>query len=573
MSGAPAPAVPPANDPGVLSRLLKSVNSVYSNPNDAGLLGMAQGFGAAAAPHMLTPVSMGQAFGMADQGAQQMRSASLQNAITQQALLPYQVMRTHALESSFRDAMNPKLPAHQRAAAAYRVDSLMGWNAASDPTVANRLAQIKAGYQPVTQGPGATLTTAAKVAQGAGQTAHGAVPEASVFNPRTGALAQAAGAPGVLAANAANKAGGAAAATLPYQLAQHYVTRPPGVAGGTLGQAPVGFRPVMPTAPNNAAQQAAMQKMIGLQVGLTNAAQAAGRPGPLPTTQTPPVPPAALQAPGTPQGAPLGQAPAPAAAPPQAAPAQAQGASPQTMLPGSGPPIAPAAAPAGGIYSAGRGLLGYQMTKAQIEQANQVETGYQKEAGDAVDTLTQVKELQAATHNFSPGQFAEARIKGLQWLNSIGVISPAQMRELGSAQEGTKMSIQLQSTLVRSLGSREAAQVFATLGRGVPNLTLSPDGFQKMAAYMNGMARYKQARAARAQSYYNAQNVNGVNSVKSQFIANSNPAYFIIASAPLAVQREMVAQMGAKAHSFLAGWAKAAAQGWAPSTTTYASQP
>jgi hypothetical protein len=87
------------------------------------------------------------------------------------------------------------------------------------------------------------------------------------------------------------------------------------------------------------------------------------------------------------------------------------------------------------------------------------------------------------------------------------------------------------------------------------------------------MARYKQARAARAQSYYNAQNVNGVNSVKSQFIANSNPAYFIIASASPPMQREMIAQMGAKARPFLTAWARAAAQGWAPSPETYASQP
>ena len=564
MSAPAAPPVPPAQDPGILSRLLKSVNGVFSNPNDAGLLGLAQGFGAASAPHMLTPVSPGQAFGMAEQGAQQyqqraqaIRQAGLQNTLTQQALIPYQEMRTGVLEGAFRQAMNPKLTPQQRAAAAYKVDSLMGWNAASDPTVANRLAQIKAGYQPVPQAPGTTITTAAKVANGAGGTAHGAVPEGATFDSKTGAVIQSPTAAAAIAANAGNKAGAAAAATLPYQLAQHYVTRPPGVSGATLGPQPGPFRPVVP----GANPAAALQRAIGTQVGLTQAAQGAGRPPPMP-----PGAPVAPPAPALGGAAPNGQPPG--AAPPQTPPAQ-----PATMIPGSGPPIAATPPQGGGIFSQGRGLLGYQMTKAQVEQANQVEAQYQKEAGDAVDTLTQVKELQAATHDFDPGQFAEARIKGLQWLNTAGLISASQMRELGSAQEGTKMSIQLQSTLVRSLGSREAAQVFATLGRGVPNLTLSSDGFQKMAAYMNGMARYKQARAARAQAYYNAQNVNGVNSVKAQFIANSNPAYFIIASAPLAVQREMVAQMGAKAHSFLAGWAKAAAQGWAPSTTTYASQP
>ena len=150
----PPPPVPPANQPSVLSRLLNAVSSVYTNPADAPLLGLASGFGAAGAPRAMTPISMGQAVNMANQSAQAYRQQVVGANIQQEAALPYQVMRTQALEKSFRDAMNPALPAHQRAAAAYRVDSMMGWNAASDPTVANRLAQIKAGYQPVPQAPG-----------------------------------------------------------------------------------------------------------------------------------------------------------------------------------------------------------------------------------------------------------------------------------------------------------------------------------------------------------------------------------------------------------------------------------
>ena len=575
----PPPPVPPANQPGVLSRLLNAVGSVYTNPSYAPLLGLASGFGAAGAPHMLTPISMGQAVNMANQSAQAYRQQVVGANIQQEAALPFQVMRTQALEKSFRDAMNPALPAHQRAAAAYRVDSLMGWNAASDPTVANRLAQIKAQYQPVSQAPGATLTTASNVAQGAGQVAHGAVPEASLYNPQTNTVQQAAGAPAVLAANAANKAGGAAAATLPYALAQHYVTRAPGTAGGTLGPQPGPFAPVQPGAPN----PAAMQRMIGLQEGLTSTAQAAGRPAPM--APAPGIGPSG----GWPQRTPAGVAPPGSLAAERAAGernlpavvAQVRAAN-AAGLPATGGarpaltlPAAQGTAPAApnGIFSRGMTPAQVAMSTGQGKQAVDMNAGYQKQAEDAKDMLAQLQSLDQAAHNFAPGQFADARIKGLQWLQSVGLITPAEMNRLGSAQEGAKMTIQLQSAFTKSLGSREAAQIFATLGRGVPNLTMSPDGFAKVSAYMAGMARYNMLRAEHAQTYFNAGNIKGVNSVRDQFIAHTNPAYFIIASAPPAVQRAMIAAMGSKARPFLQRWQKAINSGWAPEPDAYGAVP
>lgn len=475
---APTPPVPPANDPGVLSKLLHAIGQTLNNPNDAGLLGMAQGFGAAAAPHMLTPVSMGQAFGMADQGAQQMRSASLQNAITQQALLPYQVMRTHALESSFRDAMNPKLPAHQRAAAAYRVDSLMGWNAASDPTVANRLAQIKAGYQPVAQGPGATLTTAAKVAQGAGQTAHGAVPEASVFNPKTGALAQAPGAPGVLAANAANKAGGAAAATYPYSAALHTVMPQPGLTAQRLGPVPGGFRPVAPTAPTNAAQQAAMQKMIGLQVGLTNAAQAAGRPGPLPATPgASPIPqpqPAGGPSGGWPQQTPEGVAPPGSLAAERAAGARNMPAVMAQARALSGPPVA--------AYTAQKSI-GAQ-TGAAVESAG-------KESVAARQQIAVYDQMNQALSQMGPvGAWRDVSTPLGHLANYLG-FTPLNIQ---SASEFTKYRTQLVGAMTKSVSPRASTQEMDFLARSVPNYDLPGNAAQTLVSELRGLSQYQVVR-------------------------------------------------------------------------------
>ncbi len=461
------PVAPPANDPSVLSRLLRSVGNVYSNPNDAALLGMASGFGAAGAPHMLTPVPMGQAFGMASQAAQPYRQQVVGANIQQEAALPFQVMRTQALEKSFRDAMNTSLPAHQRAAAAYRVDSLMGWNAASDPTVANRLAQIKAGYQPVPQAPGTTLTTAAKVAQGAGQTAHGAVPEASTYDPATNTVKQAAGAPAVLAANAANKAGGAAAATLPYGLAQHYVTRAPGTAGGTLGPRPGPFAPVQAAPPGaTAPNPAAMQRMIGLQQGLTNAAQAAGRPAPMPTL-----------------GAPGGAAQPPAQA------SQALGVPPQS-------PVQPQSAP--GIFSPGSTVAGYQLQRQSADQTLAQEATSAKETEAAQAQLARLTEMQASLSQIPVnGNFAKVYESIGNALNYAGVKVPG----LQAIQEYSKYRTNFVADAARKMGAKVSYQEVGYIAKGVPDFTLAGNAPRALLAQLQGASQYDIARN-QAMAYY-----------------------------------------------------------------------
>jgi len=84
--------------------------------------------------------------------------------------------------------------------------------------------------------------------------------------------------------------------------------------------------------------------------------------------------------------------------------------------------------------------------------------------------LQQTATLRGAAANFEPGQFANSRMKMLNYLNSAGLITPEQAKSLGSAQEGQKIDIQLQAAATKQLGSREAAQIFQIMGKSLPNL-------------------------------------------------------------------------------------------------------
>lgn len=516
--------------------ILAGINSAFTDPSNAGTMGFAQGLLQAGAPHMMTPVSGGQALGMGMQGSQQYQSAALQNAMARLAV-PFQQMKVMTFAKAMKTLNDPKATPQQkasaRALAANLISPGMGPSMlANDPTIQGAKTTAVQGATPHPVGPGQRLVT------GAGAPivgAQGALPTGTAQNSN-GSIAPLPGALPAIAATSGAQAGGSAAATFPFQQALKqtgYFKRSPGEAGAFNAPAPVfpgaQFSPRPGISPQ-ALQAAARQRQMGMVQGLSQAApNASSQPQPsIPAPQgQPPVPPV---------------------------------------------PAAPAAS-GGGLLSPGMTPAQVAMSTGQGKQAVEMNAGYQKQAEDAKETLAQVAELRAAAQDFAPGQFAESRIKGLQWMQSLGLITPKEMQQLGSAQEGQKMTIQLQSTLTRSLGSREAAQVFATLGKGVPNLTLSPDGFAKMTAYMAGMARYNQARAVRSQQAFNAGDIAGVNNVRNQYIANSNPAYFIIASASPATQREMIAQMGPKARSFLQRWQAATVGGYAPTPTAYASQP
>lgn len=224
-------------------------------------------------------------------------------------------------------------------------------------------------------------------------------------------------------------------------------------------------------------------------------------------------------------------------------------------------------------FQASVGPATEEVLKGKGEQAVETNKDYQSQAEAGQQMLAQIAQLKSAANDFAPGQFADSRIKGLQWMQSLGLITPEEQKRLGSAQEGTKIAIQLQAAATKQLGSREAAQIFQIMGKSLPNLTLSPDGLSKVSSYMAGIARYNMARAQVAQQHLDGNDANGVNDVRDNFIQNTNPTYYIVASAPPTIQKEMIASMGSKGRSFLENWQKAANAGWAPRPTQYANEP
>jgi hypothetical protein len=160
-------------------------------------------------------------------------------------------------------------------------------------------------------------------------------------------------------------------------------------------------------------------------------------------------------------------------------------------------------------------------------------------------------------------------MNALQYLNAAGLITSDQAKSLGSAQEGQKIAIQLQAAATKQLGSREAQQIFQIMGKSLPNLTLSQNGLDKVSGYMDGIARYNMARAQVAQQRSANNDANGVNNVRNEFIQNTNPAYFVLASSPPAIQREIVDSMGDQKGKFITNWKTAASKGWAPTPLQY----
>ncbi len=507
---------------GKLQEILEGLNHAFSSPDDAGMMGFGQGLLQASTPHLLTPVPMGEALGMGLAQSQAYQRAALANAM-QRAVLPMAQAKTSAIVKALQ---KPDSYAGRTFA-----DNLLGGQAAvsHDPSVVAGATQAQQAFTPHTVGAGQRFLTGAGAPLA---NVFGAPAPGTVQNPTTGQTGMAPGALPAIAQASGAQAAGAHAGAYPFEqglklTGQHHLTPgswiaptapapsiPPAIAallGGRSGSAPP---QMMAPSQARAAAQTGMQREVGVMQGLNNAA----RPGQqLPFQQA------------TPQ--------------PQQPAAQQQGA------PALGSPLS---------------LSQANWLKLAQSQAQKSYEGFQKEAQDAVSLKAQIGNFNMAADAFTPGQFAETRAKFLNGLYSAGMISQKEMSRLGSAQEGAKLSIQMQALFTRQLGSREAAQVFSTMGNAVPNLTLSPNGIAKISSFMNGIADYNLARFQKAQQAYTAGDYRSVNKVTSQFIAHSNPLYFIMASAPPAVRKEMFDAMGAKGRPFLVKWTNAIRAGYAP---------
>ncbi len=549
LAGVAEKAKEPKAKPSKLDALIEGLNSALSSPSSAPLLGFGQGLLAASAPHMLTPVTMGQALGMGLQGSQAYQHAMLANAM-QRAVLPMAQAKTQAIVSALQ---NPSSYAGHTFA-----DNLLGGQAAvsHDPQVVAAATQAAQAFTPHNVGPGQRMVTG----MGAPVVgAQGNLPTGTTQTPN-GSLQVMPGAIPALARTAEATAAGSSQGALPAREAEkltgyHHVT--PGTwlaaTGGGAAMNPA-LAAVLGGAAGRNARAQAMERETGTLSGISSTS-GTPPPGIAPPQQAQRMEQQAQQAQPPPQ--PTQGPPRPPQAPPQAA----------AGMPPAMPPVNPLGTP--------MSLPQYLGTKAATGIAQKTYAEMQSQANDAIALKTQAQSLKLAAAGFAPGQFEATRAKILNYLQSAGMISPSMEKQLGSAQEGAKISIQMQSALTRMMGSREAAQVFTTLGGAVPNLTMSPNGIQKVSAFMEGIASYNEARYRVAQAYLNGNNMLGVNKVTAQFLKNSNPMYYIFASAPQPIQtemlRDMVKQKGkAATKRFLMQWQQAATtpspsgEPWAP---------
>ncbi len=509
---APAPHAPaPAPHQSAIMKLLHSIGSVYSNPNDAALLGMASGFGAASAPHMLTPVSMGQAMNMANQGAQQYRQQALSNAIQQQAMLPYQVARTHEAEQAVSGQNDPSLSpmarAGDQALAANIISPGMGATLyANNPSVVAQktLAETLNQLQKIPANERAVL-----LAKAFGIPAQGALPEATRQAPG-GAVAQMPGAPVAMAANAANRAGGAANATYPYQAALSFHTRVPGQAGATLGPRPAGFAPVGPppvaggAAPGmpgaaNAAREAAMREQIGLMNGVSGAANAVGRPAPfappqqgLPSGGYSQETPGGLAPPGTLaaetaagrrqlpalvaqlKAAQAAGAPRPGAARPVLALPGARGAQPQPE--------------GGGIFSPGESVAAYNAQKAIGAETGTAVESAAKESDAARQQVAIYNQMSQALSQMGPtGAWRDVATPLGHLANYFG-FKPL---NITSAAEFRKFRAQLVGAATHAVSPRASTQEMDFLAQQVPNYDMPGNAPRVLLSELRGLSQYQ----------------------------------------------------------------------------------
>lgn len=224
---------------------------------------------------------------------------------------------------------------------------------------------------------------------------------------------------------------------------------------------------------------------------------------------------------------------------------------------------------AGGPQLAGLGPAQTEMFKGNAAAALETNKEYQGQAEAGQQMVAQTQQILDSARTFQPGQFAERRAAFLNMLNSAGLATPEEQKRLGSFQEGQKIAIQLQASATKMLGSREAAQIFDKMGKSMPNLTMSQNGIEKVGAWQMGIARYNMARAAAANERAQSNDATGVNQIRDQWIKNSNPLYFMLASASKDVRPEMLNAVK-NPRQFIADWNKAANAGFAPRPDEYA---
>ncbi len=477
---------------------LGKLEGTLDSPKSAGLLGLAAGMAQASAPHRL-PVPLMAAIGQGLQSAQQMRAATLQNAM-HQAVLPFkQMVTTEALRvahgkpliqrtkpsvvpfpgkngdkpqtpiQTLRSSSNPLRHAEDRAL-------LISWLGApgagkeifrNDPALVAQVERQKAlntphavpggnaflfpGQRPLFYnprlGPGETLT-----------------PQGTVAVP-----------PGYMRASAGVQS------LAPLLAAMYHAGRPTQTLTGAYPQSVAQNLGL----PQNPAQAAQIARLIAAQRAGVLPQQGAPQPLVRPRTQG--------QQPQT-----LGQ--------PLGASTQAQNG--QTPAPEN--PLA-----AGLLPGTGPASTSVRLTPSQVAletEAAKAATGYIKEGAESRIALGNIAELDAVLQRLTTGPGSEPLVKIKSVFSGIARVfgvPPPQTGDITSAQVLRKSAIQLAGSVTSSLGQK-AEGAFETVLHAVPNLDNTTLANDIVTGSLAAAARYRIARATYTQSWLEAHNGNAV---------------------------------------------------------------
>ena len=469
---------------GVLSRIGGALNS----PQNAGLLGLAAGLGEASAPHRL-PVPITAAIAQGLQGAQQMRAASLQNAL-QQAVLPLK----QGITSEFQRAMSGKR----------LVPKVVNYPDDGKQSPAEKLRQASSPLAKVKAARQKDLATSLLLNLMGAPTAAGQVfPSDPVLQ---GGLAR------IKALNTIQKVKGGEGLAFPGQPNLNFI--PHTVPGQTVTpKGGVGLAP------------GAVRSLLALGT-LNPAIRNIFTPGPPQVGLSGPIPQSRAQALGTPGNLPAalalargianGQGRPPLGVPP-GIPSQG-GVPPQLLQRGAVPSSAP---PVLNALEAGlqRGQggptnkIGLSPSQVSLEQGEAKKTeAIINEGTESQIALANAAELSADLQRFATGPGTDVLLKiksAFSGIARVFGIPPPKIGDITSANVLNKVAINWASSIVGSMGQK-AEGAFSTVLHAVPNIANTGMANQFVIGAISAAARYRFARSVYAQKWMTAHNGNAV---------------------------------------------------------------
>ncbi len=474
-----------------MGSILDALNNALSSPQDAPLMGFGQGLLAASAPHMLTPVPMGQALGMGLQQSQRFQQQALANAM-QRAVLPMKQAETATILKALAGQ-----GAHGGLASDALVMNMLGGPGAAanlvkmNPALVQHATLAAQSATPHAVGPGQRVVT------GTGAPilgAQGALPIGAAQTPN-GSVQMLRGALPAMIQGAYGQAGGAAAAKTPYDILREQ-SKPRTLAPGTTLVNPSGVRGGAAPAIQRAIQKRAMERVTGEMMGAQNAAQAANIQSPLPQQ------PQQQQPQGMP--APMGSAaPSPMAAVPpsqgmQTQTPQGSPSNPQAALAAIQQRAAALSGASGNVMGQGEPLAMASAQKSLGAQTGRDIDDANEESAAARQQVAVYNQMGEALAQIGPtGAFRDLSTPLAHLANYLG-LKPFNITNIS---EFDKYRTQMVGAATKAVSPRASTQEMNFLSKSVPDVNMPGKAAQVLVSELRGLSQY-QVIKANALTYY-----------------------------------------------------------------------